>query len=48
MTEWLTANWQYVLLGFFALEKAVKLSPSKADDILLDIIFGAVKKLMGK
>lgn len=43
--EWLQANWEYVLIGFYTLEKIVKMSPSKKDDILFDIVFDAVKKL---
>jgi hypothetical protein len=38
MSEWLAGNWEYVLLGFMVLEKIVKLSPSKKDDILFDSI----------
>tara|TARA_B100000519_G_C13830743_1_gene244833 strand:+ start:180 stop:332 length:153 start_codon:yes stop_codon:yes gene_type:complete len=38
MTEWLATNWEWVLLGFMVLEKVVKVSPSKKDDILLDSI----------
>ena len=38
MNEWILANWEYILLGFFILEKVVKLSPSTKDDILLDTI----------
>ena len=38
MSEWMMANWEYVLLGFFVLEKVVKLSPSKKDDIIFDSI----------
>ena len=38
MTEWLTTNWEWCLLGFMVLEKVVKLSPSKKDDILFDSI----------
>ena len=36
MVEWLTANWEWVLLAFYVLEKVVKLSPSKKDDIIID------------
>ena len=43
--DWLQANWEYVLIGFYSLEKIVKMSPSKKDDILFDIVFDAVKKL---
>ena len=38
MSEWMMANWEYVLLGFYVLEKVVKLSPSKKDDIIFDSI----------
>tara|TARA_R100001198_G_scaffold78332_1_gene50436 strand:- start:2413 stop:2568 length:156 start_codon:yes stop_codon:yes gene_type:complete len=43
--DWLQANWEYILIGFYTLEKIVKMSPSKKDDILFDIVFDAVKKL---
>ena len=43
--EWLQANWEYVLIGFYTLEKVVKLSPSKKDDIVFDVVFDAIKKL---
>ena len=46
--EWLQANWQYVLVGFYAVEKIVKASPSKYDDILLDVVWGSIKKVVGK
>ena len=48
MIELLTANWQYLLVAFYVLEKVVKLSPSKKDDILVDIVWSAIKKLLGK
>ena len=38
MMEWITNNWEMVLLGFMILEKVIKLSPTKADDILLDMV----------
>ena len=38
MSEWMMAKWEYVLLGFYVLEKVVKLSPSKKDDIIFDSI----------
>jgi len=34
--EYLTANWEYFLLGFMILEKIVKITPFKWDDILVD------------
>ena len=42
MSEWLAGNWEYILLGFMVLEKVVKLSPSKKDDILFDSIIKPV------
>ena len=38
MSAWILANWEWVLLAFFILEKAVKISPSTKDDILFDSI----------
>ena len=29
MMEWVLANWEWIMLGFYTLEKIVKLSPSK-------------------
>lgn len=48
MIEWLGQNWQYVLVVFFVLEKIVKLTPTKYDDILLEVFAGAIWKLVGK
>ena len=36
--ELLTNNWEYVLLAVYILEKVVKLSPSKKDDLVWDMI----------
>ena len=38
MSEWLANNWEWVLVGFYTIEKIVKLSPSKKDDIIFDAI----------
>lgn len=46
MTEWLASNWEWVLLGFMVLEKVVKISPSKKDDILLDTIIKPIFNLL--
>ena len=35
---WITANWEYVLLAMYVVEKVVKLSPSKKDDVIFDMI----------
>lgn len=34
--EFLIANWEYFMVGFYALEKVVKITPVKWDDILVD------------
>ena len=42
---WITSNWEWVLLGFMILEKCIKMSTTKADDVVLDMI---LKPLMDK
>ena len=46
--EFLSNNWEWVLIAFMITEKLVKLSPTKQDDIVLDIVWKNIKKLMGK
>ena len=46
--NWITTNWEWVLLGFMVAEKLVKLSPTKYDDIVLDMVWGNLKKLVKK
>ena len=46
--EWLTLNWEWVLLGFMVLEKIVKMSPSDKDDTLLDVVFQGLTKIVKK
>ena len=48
MLEFLSENWPTVLLVFALLEKVVKLSPAKSDDILIDIILYGIYKFLGK
>ena len=38
MLELITSNWEYVLLALYVLEKGIKLSPSKIDDLIFDMI----------
>ena len=41
-------NWEWFLLGLYVVEKAVRLSPTKKDDIILDmIILPVVNKIKG-
>tara|TARA_R100000152_G_C6650013_1_gene91908 strand:+ start:318 stop:464 length:147 start_codon:yes stop_codon:yes gene_type:complete len=38
MIELITSNWEYALLVLYVVEKAIKLSPSKKDDLVWDMI----------
>ena len=46
--DWIISNWEWMLLGFMVAEKLVKMSPTKYDDILLDFIWGNIKKIAKK
>ena len=45
--EFLINNWEWILVGFYVLEKVVKISPAKWDDILVDGIKDMLTKLKG-
>ena len=40
--SFLANNWEWVLLAVYVVEKVVKLSPSKKDDVLFDMIIKPV------
>ena len=44
MTEFIAANWEYILVVIYALEKIVKMTPTKYDDILFDMILKPIKE----
>ena len=45
----LLANWEWILLALYVVEKAIKLSPSKKDDVVWDMIIKPViDKIKGK
>tara|TARA_R110000824_G_scaffold141934_2_gene308826 strand:+ start:467 stop:622 length:156 start_codon:yes stop_codon:yes gene_type:complete len=46
--DFIVMNWEWFLLGFMVCEKLVKLSPTQADDILLDVVWSSIKKTVGK
>tara|TARA_R100001594_G_scaffold81659_1_gene116174 strand:- start:1848 stop:2006 length:159 start_codon:yes stop_codon:yes gene_type:complete len=46
--DFVVTNWEWFLLGFMICEKLVKLSPTDADDILLDVVWNSLKKMIGK
>ena len=41
-------NWEYILIGILAIDKAVALSPSKWDDLIWTSIKKAIFKVVGK
>ena len=38
MFSFLTSNWEWCLLALYVVEKAIKLSPSKKDDLVWDMV----------
>ena len=48
MIEMLSNNWEYVLIGILAVDKAVALSPTKWDDLIWTSIKKAIFKAVGK
>ena len=46
--DWIGTNWQWIMVAFYVLEKIVKVSPAKWDDILLDGIKSIFEKLFGR
>ena len=49
MFSLITSNWEWVLLALYVVEKAIKLSPSKKDDLLWDMVLKPiVDKVKGK
>ena len=44
MSEWIAANCEYVLVVIYALEKIVKMTPTKYDDILFDMLLKPIKE----
>ena len=48
MIELLTTNWEYVLIGILAIDKAVALSPTEWGDLIWTSIKKAIFKMVGK
>lgn len=46
--KWIIEHWEYILITFMAIEKAVKLSPAKWDDIIIDGIRWVFSRLAGE
>jgi len=48
MLEFLSSNWQYVLIALFCVDKVVALSPSKWDDLIWTSVKKMIYKAVGK
>ena len=46
--DFLTNNWEYVVIGILAVDKAVALSPSSWDDLVWTSVKKAIYKVVGK
>ena len=42
------ANWEYILIGILAIDKAVALSPTEWDDLIWTGIKKSIFKIVGK
>jgi hypothetical protein len=43
------SNWEWILLAMYVVEKIVKLSPSKKDDVVFDMLLKPIMdKIKGK
>ena len=46
--DFITTNWEYILICILAIDKAVALSPSEWDDLIWTSIKKAIYKAVGK
>ena len=46
--EFLSSNWEYVLIALLCVDKVVALSPTKCDDLIWTSVKKALYKVMGK
>ncbi len=44
--QWLTANWVSVVAGLYVADKVAKLTPTKYDDFVVDVLKDVLKKLV--
>lgn len=49
-TAWLSEpmNWPVVTAALYVADKVVKATPWKADDFVVDVVVGGLKRLVGK
>tara|TARA_Y100000310_G_C19958871_1_gene480311 strand:+ start:193 stop:342 length:150 start_codon:yes stop_codon:yes gene_type:complete len=49
MLSLISSNWEWFLLALYVVEKVIKLSPSKKDDVVWDMVLKPiVNKIKGK
>ena len=49
MFEYITANWEWFLLGLYVVEKAILLSTTKKDDMVWDMFLRPIlEKIKGR
>jgi|TARA_R100000664_G_C2695198_1_gene97698 hypothetical protein len=49
MMSFITSNWEWFLLALYVVEKVIKLSPSKKDDLIWDMVLKPIAdKIKGK
>jgi len=49
MLSLISSNWEWFLLALYVVEKVIKLSPSKKDDLVWDMVLKPiVNKIKGK
>jgi hypothetical protein len=47
--SFITSNWEWFLLALYVVEKVIKLSPSKKDDLIWDMVLKPIAdKIKGK
>ena len=46
--EWVSANWEYMLIAILCIDKAVALSPTKWDDLIWTSIKKGLYKVVKK
>ena len=46
--DFISSNWEYVLIGLLCVDKMVALSPSKMDDLMWFSVKKLLKKAAGK
>ena len=46
--NFLSSNWEYILIALLAVDKMVALSPSKWDDLIWTAVKKALYKVIGK